>query len=66
MQSDQPRRSTAMVEMMASMGPNFLQARMRLLAQTSHNAPPSLWRRAVDPSIIRLQMKQSALQMNKA
>jgi hypothetical protein len=30
MQSDQPRRSTAVVEMMALMGPNFLQARMRI------------------------------------
>jgi hypothetical protein len=41
-----------MMKMMASMGPSFLQARMKLHAQTSHNAPPSLWRRAVDPGII--------------
>jgi hypothetical protein len=32
---------------------------MTVLAQTSHNAPPSLWPRAIDPSIIWLQMKQT-------
>jgi hypothetical protein len=55
-----------MVDMTASMGPNSLQARMRLPAQASHDAPPSMWRRAVDPSIIWLQMKQSALRMKQA